>query len=96
MGGAIQEKQKGRLTHSKDPLLAAKREGRSFATDDFVADDRDLQADLLVQILPDHCLQKLLGLPWDSIDEMEPEEVLRLFRLKARARHYSAAEMSRF
>jgi len=27
---------------------------------------------------PDHCLQKLLGLPWDSIDEMEPEEVLRL------------------
>ena len=27
---------------------------------------------------------------------MEPEEVLRLFRLKARARHYSAAEMSRF
>ena len=27
---------------------------------------------------------------------MEPEEVLRLFRLKARARHYTAAEMSRF
>ena len=96
MGAAIQEKQKGRLTHSKDSLLAAKREGRSFATDDFVADDRDLQADLLVQILPDHCLQKLLGLPWDSIDEMEPEEVLHLFRLKARARHYSAAKMSRF
>ena len=96
MGAAIQKNQRGRLTHSKDPLLAAKREGRSFATDDFGADDRDLQADLLVQILPDHCLQKLLGLPWDSIDVMEPEEVLRLFRLKARARHYSAAEMSRF
>ena len=61
-----------------------------------MADDRDLQANLLVQILPDHCLQKLLGLPWDSIDEMEPEEVLLLFRLKARARHYSVAEMSRF
>jgi len=51
MGAAIQ---KGRFK---------KREGRSFAIDDFVADDRDLQADLLVQILPDHCLQKLLGLP---------------------------------
>ena len=85
MGAAIQEKQECRLTHNKDPLLAAKREGSSFATDDFVADDQDLQADLLVQILPDHCLEKLLGLPWDSIDEMEPEEVLRLFRLKARA-----------
>jgi len=75
MGAAIQEKQKGRLTHCNAPLLAAKREGRSFATDDFVADDQDLQADLLVQILPDHCLQKLLGLPLDSIDVMEPEEV---------------------
>ena len=51
MGAAIQEKQKGRLTHCKDPLLAAKREGHSIATDDFVANDRDLQADLLVQIL---------------------------------------------
>ena len=68
MGAAIQEKQKGRLTHSKDPFLAAKREGRSFAKDDFVTDDRDLQADLLVQILPDRCLRKLLGLPWYSID----------------------------
>jgi len=84
MGAVIQEKQKGRLTHSKDPLLAAKREGHSLATDDFVADDRDLQADLLVQILPDHCLQKLLGLPWDSIDEMEPEEVLQLFQTQGK------------
>jgi len=67
MGAAIQEKQKCRLTHCKDPLLAAKREGNSLATDDFVADNRHLQADLLVQILPDHCLQKLPGLSWDSI-----------------------------
>jgi len=27
---------------------------------------------------------------------MEPEEVFRLFRFKARARHYSAAKMSTF
>jgi len=76
-------------------LLAVKRAGRSLATDDFVADDRDLQADLLVQILPDHCFQKLLGLSWDSIDEMEPEEVLQLFRLKERDTLSEAAVSSR-
>jgi len=36
MGAAIQEKEKGRVTHYKDPLLTAKREGRSLAIDDFV------------------------------------------------------------
>ena len=53
MGAAIQEKPKGRVTHCKDPMLAAKREGRSLATDGFVVDDQDLQADLLIQNLPD-------------------------------------------
>ena len=68
----------------------------SLATDDFVVDNRDQQADLVVQSLPDHYLQKTFEPSWDSINEMEPKEVLRLFRIRARARNFSAAEMSKF
>ena len=61
-----------------------------------MVDNRDRQADLVVQSLPDHYLQKLFEPSWDSINEMEPKEVLRLFRIRARARNFSAAEMSKF
>ena len=61
-----------------------------------MVDNRDRQADLVVQSLPDHYLQKLFEPSWDSINEMEPKEVLIIFRIRARAQNFSAAEMSKF
>jgi hypothetical protein len=62
MGAAIQEKRRVEQHIIRTPYSPQKREGRSLTIDDFVVDDRHLQADLVVQSLPDHCLQKLLGL----------------------------------
>ena len=61
-----------------------------------MVDNRDQQADLVVQSLPDHYLQKTFETSWDSTNEMEPKEVLRLFRIRARVRNFAAAEMSKF
>jgi len=81
----------------KDSLFTAKKGWPlSLDTDDFVVDNRDRQADLVVQSLPDHYLQKIFEPSWDSINEMETKEVLRLFRIRARVRNFSAAEMSKF
>ena len=54
------------------------------------------KADSVVQSLSDHYLQKIFEPSWDSINWMEPKKVLGLFRIRARARNFSAAEMSKF
>jgi len=85
-----------RATHHKDALHHAERRGLSFGTNDFKSDDRDRQIDLLVQVLPDDCIQRLLNEDWESLNNMEPKTVLSLFRLKANAKGWSAQAISRF
>jgi len=45
--------------------------GLPFGTNDFKSDDRDRQIDLLVQVLPDDCIEHLLNKDWNSLNNME-------------------------
>jgi len=86
----------GRFTHQKDPLVGAARNGLSLGTDDFRTEDREREVDLLLQILPDHSIIFLLELNSDAFDCKEPNKITALFQLTARARGWSATELSRF
>jgi len=91
-----EENKIGRITHQKDPLVVATRNGLSLGTDNFRTEDCEREVDLLLQILHDHSIILLLELDSDAFDSMEPKQITALFQLTARARGWSAKDLSRF